>query len=506
MTEVMPQIEHVVMLMLENRSLDTVLGWLHEGNDHVFVVPAYTEPRFNGITPGMVNRTRSGMITRSYSPMHGTQDCSQPARVPRADPWELMPDVQRQMYGDENEPPPDLGWGDDAPMSGFAASYWANWDQAGEVMGAYTREQLPVLYGLAGAFAVSDAWFSSVPTATDPNRAFSICGTSMGATGDVLPLHFDAPTIFNGLDDAGVDWGIYWQYNGWLDLDITPWDRVCWTVDRFPQIKRSLERGNGRVCRYDEFFRQLHDRTLPKFSYLEPFWGWGIGLSDGDDFLGLQGNDYHPPAWVGPAESALNELYEALKHSEQWEHMLFIVTFDENGGTWDHVSPPKVRAPDDSPSDNPSFDFTRLGPRVPTLLVSPYVVPGTVFRAPTSSTVPFDHASVIKTILAWAGTSQEFIDSMGHRVHDAPLFNHALTDEPHLDNRPTFTVPPDYPDQGGPLGQHGWGFDIEYLPWDVLRALMRELEADASLGPAELRAALIERVRQLQPQRGDADR
>jgi phospholipase C len=471
---VMPQIDTVVMLMLENRSLDNVLGWLHDGNDNVHVVPRGSCPKFDGLRPGLVNRTRSGMVTRSYAPARGTQAWPQPLRVPRADPWELMPDVQRQMYGDENEPTSDLGWGDDAPMTGFAASYWANWDQAGEVMGAYAKEQLPVLYGLAENFAVSDAWFSSVPTATDPNRAFSLCGTSLGATGDVLPLHFDVPTIFNGLDEAGVDWGIFWQYNGWLNLDITPFNRVCWTVDRFPQIASSLAAGNGMVAHYDEFFRLLGEGTLPRFSYIEPFWGWGVGLSDGDDFIGLQGNDYHPPSWVGPGEYDLNVLYEALKHSPQWDNMLFIISFDENGGTYDHVSPPSARQPDRFVSEDPPFDFTRLGPRVPTLLVSRYVVPGTVFRAPESSPDVFDHTSVIATILAWAGTSPEFIDSLGARVAHAPLFDQALSDDPHPDNRPTFTVPPEYQHQGGPKGLHVFQ-TVDGLTWDALRWLAREV-------------------------------
>ncbi len=503
MTAVMPQIQTVVMLMLENRSLDTVLGWLHDDPDgdkqqRAFVVPAGSAPRFNGIRAGMANKTRSGQLSVSHAPAYGTATFVQPLRVPRADPFEGMENVVNQMYGTEDGPSSVPVWGDDAPMTGFAADYPALWGSADEVMGAYSRQQLSVMYGLAENFAVSDAWFCSVPTMTDPNRAFALCGTSLGATSDIPIRTFDAPTIFNGLDDAGVDWGIYWQYNGWLDLDIEFWDRSCWTVDRFPQIKTSLAEGHGRVAPYADFFLQLADETLPAFSYIEPFWGWGLGLSDGEDFIGLQGNDYHPPTWVGPAEKDLSDLYEALKNSKQWEHMLFIISFDEHGGTWDHVSPPSAVAPDHHRGtfgrDNQPFDFTRLGPRVPTVLVSPYVVPGTVFRPLPDAEQAFDHTSFIATILAWAGTSEGFMESMGLRVANAPLFDHALSPEPFLDNRPAFPTPVQRSKEGWEKGPHGWPFAVRHLPWDLLR----QLASEPGLGEQLTADELIERVRAAQ--------
>ena len=509
MTKVMPQIETVVMLMLENRSLDTVLGWLHNAptdqdghKPKVTFLPPGSDPRFNGIRAGMTNAKRHGDVSRTYPPAHGTQGFEQSLRTPRADPWEGMAHVQYQMYADENGPPTTLGWGPNAPMTGFAWDYPALWDRSGEVMGAYTAEQLPVLYGLAENFAVSDAWFSPVPTETDPNRAFAICGTSLGATGDFPMRNYDAPTIFNGLDDAGVEWGIYWQYNGWLDMDPVYRHRQCWTVDRFPQIGRSLDAGHGRVAPYAEFFRQLADDSLPKFCYIEPYWGWGIGSPDGTDFVGLQGNDYHCPTWVGTAEADLNQLYEALQNSNQWEHMLFIISFDEHGGTWDHVSPPATLAPDQHrgtySSHQPPFDFTRLGPRVPTLLVSPYVVPGTVFRPPAAASLAFDHTSFIATILAWAGTSSAFLKTMGRRVANAPLFDHAMSDVPFLNNRPEFSIPIDPVGQPPNKGPHGFPFDVSYLPWDELRAI----GVDPKTGDRLSFNEVIERVRLLEKPTG----
>lgn len=487
MSRLMPQIETVVILMLENRSLDNVLGWLHHDRVPARVVPADSEPRYDGIQRWMTSvkgeTTSDGLqIGRIYSPRPGTQAFPQPSRTPRADPWEGMAHVQRQMYGNGYGVVADRSWGDDAPMAGFVEDYLGTGDAAGEVLGAYSREQLPVLYGLAENFAVSDAWFSSVPTETDPNRAFSVCGTSLGRTGDIPDAPFDAPTMFNGLDDAGVSWGIYWQYRGWLDLDLNVDDRVCWTVDRFPHIRRSLDEGFGDVQPYQTFLDRVRRREeLPDVCYIEPFWGWGLGAPDGDDFVGLQGNDYHPPTWVGPAERDLNELYEALLDNPLWEHLLLVISFDEHGGTWDHVAPPRAVPPDADTGaygDDLSFRFDRFGPRVPTILVSPHVTPGTVFRAPAAS-YPFDHASVISTLLGWAGTDPAFVAQLGMRVAHAPTFETALSDRPHLDNRPRFRPPA--PDGAPPLGPHGWPFELERLPWDAVRTIAGELAAAGQL-------------------------
>ena len=281
-------------------------------------------------------------------------------------------------------------------MSGFAFDYPENDAGLGDVMGAYTAAELPVLYGLAGNFAVSDRWFSSVPTETDANRAFSVCGTSHGIEDDISLPYFHEPTIFNGLwDDAygqkNKTWGVYWQYRDLLDLDPTPIERVCFTVDKFTKLHRAYERGQGVADRYDHFLKRLYgQQDIPQFCYLEPFWGYGLGLPDGSDFIGLQGNDYHPPAWVGAAEYDLNVLYEALKQSRQWKNMLFIISFDEHGGTWDHEPPPAALNPDGIVGDG-GFTFERLGVRVPTILVSPFVEPGTVFRAERVAVRPRSH-------------------------------------------------------------------------------------------------------------------
>ena len=468
---VLPQIDTVVMLMLENRSLDTVLGWLHADGAPINRWPADSTPlHFDGIPNGAVNNNRGW----PWAPTRGMARLgSQRWRAPRWDPYEGMKNVQIQMYGDENGFVRDTKWGSGATMKGFAFDFGlpaADPFAVGEVMGAYTRDELPVLYGLAENFAVSDRWFSSVPTETDPNRAFAVCGTSQGAQGDVpFERIFTAPALFNGLNPTnngkspGKDWAIYWQYNGLGAFD--PPGNTCFTEGRFRQVQTALADPNsrGHVAPYRQLIEALRrGGDLPAFCYVEPWWGWGVGLDNGTDFVGFQGNDYHPPAWVGPAEWDLNELYEALVNSKQWDRMLFIISFDEHGGTWDHVTPPRARNPDGliGPS---GFRFERMGVRVPTILVSPYVAPRTVFRAPDGSSAAFDHTSIIRTVLAWAGTDPAFIASMGQRVAHAPRFDGVLSTTRMQTKPPRFAVPAHYRLQGGPKGPHNLPFDATNL-------------------------------------------
>jgi phospholipase C len=165
----MRQIETIVMLMLENRSLDTMLGWLFEDSKPVHVYPRDSDPLFQGIPTDAGNRRRE----RTYHPTHGSPIPSQRSRLPRWGPKEDMEHVQIQMYADGDGIIHDRNWGP-PPMTGFAWDYPVEIpDHVGDVMGGYTADDLPVHYRLARNYAVSDRWFSSVPSETDPNRAVS---------------------------------------------------------------------------------------------------------------------------------------------------------------------------------------------------------------------------------------------------------------------------------------------------------------------------------------------
>lgn len=453
-TPIMPAIEHIVLLMLENRSLDNLLGWLY---------PAGATP--SRCIPSTFNKFDGLVETRDFneykgtrvSVAQGTQDYRQPCRVPGFDPHEPYHYVNQQLFGDGNsgtyEPPPSPT---PALMKGFAYDYdarYESWAQLREVMGAYSPSQLPILNGLARAYAVSDRWFSSVPTQTNPNRAFSICGTSLGREKNqsiTAVEQFDTATIWNKLPED-VTWGLFYQ-DCWHD-------GKSYTQYTFPWIDKAPHK--GQIARIDEFYALARAGKLPMFTYLEPKWGYGMGKVDGSGFyceeilghfIGAQGNDYHPPTWVGPGEAFVNKVYESLiANRSAWEKTLLIITFDEHGGTYDHVGPPWHARKPDGHTGETGFEFNRFGVRVPTILASPRIPESTVFRAVkpgtnSESETPYDHTSLIATILRWKGVDPTKA-GLGARVAAAPTFEGVLSSDPRTDV-PRFTVPSEYAEQG----------------------------------------------------------
>ena len=483
----MPQIKTVVYLMLENRGLDHLLGFLYpDGEKPKHVYPPDSPAAYNGLTPEMGNGCKGTSYTVTNGTGNGGQDKSD-LETPSRDPNETFPHVAKQMYADEWGNMPDgYYWSDEPKMQGFAWDYSDHWLTTPEViMQTFSAEQLPALYGLARSYAISDRWFSSIPTETDPNRAYSICGTSLGTVlnSEIHGSTFEGTrTLFNALGEAGKSWGLYWQSKGIASM-APPWD--VYTPYFFPEMNNAPK---GGVHAFDDdsdenaFMQALKRGTLPEFCYLEPVWGGGPAT-----FLKIQGTDYHPSASVGPGEYYLNELYEALIASPQWPNMLLIVTFDEHGGTYDHEPPTKTVAADEVVGPS-GFRFDRLGPRVPTLLISPYAPEGMVFRSDVPG-ADFDHTSIIATLLAWAGVDPAEA-GMGKRVAQAPRFDGALSDTPRTD-KPTFTVPDSYRTSGD-----AWKFIFgtdDCAPGPVPVQDFRAL-CDAYDGNAE---AFVEKLREL---------
>ena len=448
------KIDHVVVLMLENRSLDNVLGWLYPHQQPPRFVGADATPVYRGLQTGAYSNQYDGRVIPVTGGTTGETGHDgvgpQPMRVPGFDPGEEYAHVTQQLFGSPDSPTttnPPVGTA--AAMAGFAYDYdaaYESWPQLDQIMQAYTPAQLPILNGLAQAYAVSDAWHSSVPTQTNPNRAFSLCGTSLGRVNNTWDAveQFSTKTIWNALP-ASTSWGIYYH-------DI--WNAgQCYTQYTFPGCNDAL--ADGEVEPIATFYDKARAGTLPSFTYLEPKWGYGLGKLDGSGFycgkifgktFGAQGNDYHPPTWMGPGEAFLNEVYQALvANPAAWQRTLLIITFDEHGGTYDHVDPGWGAIPPDPHRGPDGFGFDRYGVRVPTLLVSPWIPAGTVFRSP-SPTVKFDHTSMIATILNWCGVDPSSA-GLGDRVAAAPTFETVLADEARSDV-PTFTVPDGYAQQG----------------------------------------------------------
>jgi len=405
-------IDHIVVLMLENRSFDHMLGFLYADSGNVS--PA-GDP-FEGLTGTESNPDSNG----APMPVFRIDPASPTAYLmPGTNPGEGFAATSQQLFG--ADPPPA---GAAATNAGFVTSFADTLalnqahhrpvepgTSAGDIMGMYTPELLPVLSGLAKGFAVCDHWFCSVPTETIPNRAFVAAATSQGHMNDSTKS-FTVPTIFGLLGQAGLSWRIY-------GYDADPLTRLD-----FPDTTGAPDANFGRFSTFQD---DAAAGRLPLYSFLEPSWG-----SDG--------NSQHPNYDVAKGEQLIHDVYRALRDGPGWSSTLLIVTYDEHGGCYDHIPPPATAVPPDRSVGEYGFDFTRFGVRVPTVLVSPLIAPGTVFRVPEGFT-PLDHTSVLATVeTRWGLPALTARDAVAPNVGGALTLSAPRTDDP-LDG----VVPPASP-------------------------------------------------------------
>jgi phospholipase C len=262
---------------------------------------------------------------------------------------------------------------------------------------------LPVLSGLASGFAVCDQWFGSVPTETLPNRAFALAATSQGQMNDKSTT-WTAPTIFSLLTASNLGWVVY------------GYDTPPLTQQDFTDIVNADESHFGL---FTDFQAAAAAGTLPPFTFLEPSWG-------------ASGNSQHPNYNVALGEQLIHDVYYALHNGPAWNNTLLIVTYDEHGGCYDHVPPPTNAVPPDKTVGQDKFDFKRFGPRVPTVLVSPLIAPGTVFRVAPDA-MPLDHTSILKTIeTRWSLPSLTARDAAAEDVGAVLTLATPRTDDPLL--------------------------------------------------------------------------
>jgi phospholipase C len=454
-------IENIVVVMLENRSFDQMLGTLY---------PASSQ--FEGLKlDGSMYNTSNGV----QYPVTNTSSTS-PYVTPTPDPGESFADMNLQIFN-TTSPSSDS----EANMAGFVNDWMAtspeypaiptgkqcsfapSWPalprtpspSPGDTMFYFTPSQLPVTSTLAQAFGVSDGWFGSCPTQTYPNRFFLNCATSGGYVNDVdYPCNFELwpklPSIFELLDGDGgyspQNWKVYFH-----DIAIST------------LINYVLEAPAGMVCNFDTsdyggesklstFAQDISNQKLPKYSFIEPRYG---GIDN------LPPNDNHPPFDVRNGEILLGTIYNLLRGSSYyWPRTLLIVTYDEHGGCFDHVIPPAAVPPGGTvlPNRYPSgFLFDRFGPRVPAILVSPYIPQGSVLRpagfsyvegtgtSTTNGVTPFDHTSVIRTIVECFGIEQnEQPANLTARDLNAPSLADALSlDSDNMNNGPASVELPD---------------------------------------------------------------
>jgi phospholipase C len=353
-------IDHFVVLMLENRSFDSMLGTLYPAGKG-----------FRGLTGAESNSTGAGADVKVWSDNPTDLD-NESMSIPDPDPGELFTDMNTQIFKSAQVSSPYPA----APMSGFVRDYEPVAAAAGKpakgVMHYYLPEQVPVLSGLAQAYAVSDCWHASAPCQTWPNRLFLHTGTAGGReNNDPTRVPYEMPTIFGRFDAAGMN-------NGWKIY-----------FHDMPQAftLKELWKRADRFRFFEEFLDDAAHGTLPTYSFIEPRYFADMRLP----------NDQHPPHNVTLGEQLISAVYKAVRNGPLWQKTLLIITYDEHGGCYDHVPPPLAEPPS-TPLPGQAFAFDRYGVRVPAVLVSPYIRSNTVLRP--NGDIPFDHTSVMATLRA----------------------------------------------------------------------------------------------------------
>ncbi len=400
--------EHVVVLMMENRSFDNLLGYLYTPQDP----PPNNQP-FEGVAYHNLSNPIPPYADSSFMgsvPVHRDSIMNNP----NPDPGEEYPHINASMFGTIM---PDSNRFVDAcdmvspwnlpstlpttyPMNGFLMDYINNFKQTQGRMPTYSEykiimscfppEVVPVISTLAKGFAVCDHWHCAVPSQTFCNRSFFNSSQSNGYVTNSCPSYTKwqnntSETIFQRLKNRGYNWKLYFDH-----LDVFPMSLLI----HFNALKQYAR---DHVCSMDAFFDDCAAGRLPEYTFIEPR-------------MMFFHNDEHPPAplvgnsnittfpsSVTPGEKLIHKVYNAIKNSHteagnNWQNTLFIITFDEAGGTYDHVQPPGAVPPNNNTGNEMDFQFNRLGIRVPAIMVSAYINSGTVISDPLT------HTSVIKTM------------------------------------------------------------------------------------------------------------
>lgn len=372
----MPEIKHVFVLMLENRSFDHMLGF-----SAITGLDAVTE------TPTRINAPPAGS---SNSWRGKSFPASTPAVDPmRVDPYHEFTDVLEHLCGEAAVYP--LG-GPYPPInnSGFVSNFVEDAKSAspGDVMQGFPPGGLPVLSALAREFAVCDCWFCSMPGPTYPNRLFAL-----GASSDGLD---HSPTAAETLVWETID-GFRFQNGSIFDAGrrFLFWKKkLKWRIYSGNKIFTLAHALKGihiwNIDRYSRFAKDVSDPNYPaQFTWIEPNYGHVL-----TDYVG--GNSQHPLDGATGGEALIKATYEAIRNSPQWESSMPVITWDEHGGFFDHVPPPDATPPGDRPqfqgANRYGFAFDHYGPRVPAIVVSPLIPRNTIDHR------PYDHSSVLATV------------------------------------------------------------------------------------------------------------
>ena len=402
-------LDHVVVLMFENRSFDNLLGQLYQPGE----LPAFEGVLGKDLTnpiPAWAADQGSAAGTVPFGVATGMN-------MPSPDPGEEYQHVNTQLFGiidpaaNRGVPASKMVVPYNAPsdprqppsMDGFVTDYISaltaelnrepRYDEYAQIMAGYTPAQLPVISALARGFATFDHWFCEVPSQTFANRSFVHAASSSGLVDNLsppesFPVHNTAPTIFERLDAHGLSWRVYCDPPSHLSLT-----GVIHAPRLWPHFAT-------RFVTTDQFLADCADGNLPAYSFIEPNLLFGHNdMHPAFDAL-FPDMPVDPPSSLLGGEALLAKIYDAVRSSRSdsgsnaWNTLL-LVTFDEHGGTYDHIPPPLVPPPHpDGPAGQFGFGFDRSGLRVPAVAISPWIPHRTVVTA------EYRNTSVIATLRA----------------------------------------------------------------------------------------------------------
>lgn len=371
MSQGLDNLKHIVVLMMENRSFDHMLGGLKR-----------QFPKINGLTGNESNPDSAGNVVKVSPTADYRGQLSH-------DPDHHFPGVDVQIFGGAPFAPDRV-----ANMQGFVKSYGtqgANVQDSHAIMKYFTPDKIPVLTTLATEYAVFNGWFASIPGPTICNRAFAHYGTSFGNVDMNMFLVPDAtrqkiPTIYERLEAGGHSAKLYY------------YDQPSSTMEIVNLIKDQSMFGV-----FSDFIADCKSGKLPDYSFVEPNYSDHPGPGGGQ----LLANDQHPDHHVLAGDNFIASVYNAIRiNPDLWESTVLLIVYDEHGGLYDHVVPPACPKDGFKAAEAATgvpgltFEFDRLGIRVPAILVSPYIARGTVIPGtedPANQRI-FEHACIPATV------------------------------------------------------------------------------------------------------------
>ena len=353
-------LKHVVVLMMENRSFDHMLGALKAQN-----------PGIDGLT-GTESNPDTTAAQVQVQPLAEYQSQLDP------DPNHHFAAVNLQIFGDPQKGPPLP-----PDMQGFVKSYFnqqQNVSHSHEILYYFTPGKLPVLTTLANEFAVFNRWFASIPGPTICNRAFAHYGTSFGQVSmDIFYVGKQYKSIYDRLLAANHTCKLFY------------YDEASSTME----VVNLLQNEPALFGTFADFLTACDRNALPDYSFIEPNYSDHESPNGDGEAIAC---DQHPDHDVRAGEQFIATVYNKIRNNPNlWQSTALLIVYDEHGGIYDHVSPPNclpdgfVAQPSATGTLDP-FHFDRLGVRVPAILVSPWVPKGSIINE------TFEHACIPGTV------------------------------------------------------------------------------------------------------------